>query len=104
MTSWRFGPGFGDIVTLSLLQRGVQSGGGAQEGDGCSARRVPGAGEKPPDSSLRLTPPPRTGPSRDVTSCSVCGRIRAALASLCGVDEDHVRTEEPVWTMTVVGC
>lgn len=43
--------------SVSVLQWCVQTGGGAAEFHGCSAGRVPGAGEKQPDLPPHLAPP-----------------------------------------------
>lgn len=50
------------LTAVSVLQRRVGTGGGAAAFHGCSAGRVPGAGEKPPDSPPHLAPPPTLWP------------------------------------------
>lgn len=54
------GRGLCDIITLSVLQRGVHPGGGAQEGHRCPGGWVPGAREEQPDSPPGVAPPART--------------------------------------------
>lgn len=81
-----------DIIGVSVLQRGVRSGGRAREDHGRPPGRVPGAREEQPDSPLRLAPPALYLLLMMSHPVVCCRRIRAAAAaSLCGVDKDHVR-------------
>lgn len=57
-------------LPLSALQRCGPAGGGAPEGDGRSAGRVPGTRQEQPDPPLCLAPP--SAPCGDITSCQSC--------------------------------